>query len=706
MSTKIYPVDCLPDRILLGRQTENGVRQVRIDCQPWLAQWPDLNIDIWVTPAGGAESYPANATLDGDILEWTITSADTACAGDGTMEVVGLLDGIKTLSAVAMTYVTASTTAVPGTTPEAYQGWVDQVLAAGAEAKDSAELAAASEERATAAADRAVLAKERAENFAEDAADMEAKAAESADLAQRMAEDALAAVTIAANSASAAEGSAQSAQTTYGFAMAEADKAAASAEAAQAVLDSIPPDYTALAEAAKTHAPAIVAEAVNAVATCTDAAARDAVAVVSIIEADVSGTADPVAGTVATITPRTAVHLYHAAAYDESVEAVMTADLPEAVYGGKLDWVTGVLTVTHAMLDVAAKTWKASSTTAERFVATHKTASLVAGTHYPAAPGSAYDNAFFRSSGSQIAVNTNYTTLDEWTAYLAAQKAAGTPVMLLYELQEADRYTIQLTTHQLTMLRGSNAVWSDTGYTDVAYVADTKTYVDDRVSAWERTGLTIAALGDSIMAGDGNSTVGIGEILAERIGGTCWEYAKGGATIIWDTEDAASTSELTKRQNILYQADLLIAEHATAPDIILLNGGTNDISTGATPLGEVTATYEDELDTSTFAGAMESLIKRLKNAYPGSVILYIRAHRMGSRSNVRQRTFGEMAVEICDKWSVGLVDIYNRSGLNTWMSAYHQYTYKADKTHPTQEGYERFYIPLILAEVKRHIGEV
>lgn len=152
MYSKIYPVDCLPDRILLGRQTENGVRQIRIDCQPWLAQWPELSVSIWVTPAGGAESYPANAVLDGDILEWTISSADTANAGDGTMEVVGLLDGIKTLSAIAMTYVTASTTATPGTTPEAYRGWVDQVLAAGAEAQESAEQAAIDADRAEQAA--------------------------------------------------------------------------------------------------------------------------------------------------------------------------------------------------------------------------------------------------------------------------------------------------------------------------------------------------------------------------------------------------------------------------------------------------------------------------------------------------------------------------------------------------------------------------
>ena len=268
MYQKIFPVDCLPDRILLGRQTENGVRQIRIDCQPWLVQWPELAVSIWVTPAGGAESYPANAALDGDILEWTISSADTANAGDGTMEVVGLLDGIKTLSAIAMTYVTASTTASPGTTPEAYTGWVDQVLAAGAEAKDSAELAAASEEKAAQYAEEAMASACQAEESKTLAADSTAVAVGSAANAKQSADEAALSESNAKQSADAAarsvtqasgyaDAAGTAAVTAQEFSVTAGESAEAAmmhAQAAQAVADSIPDDYSALStDAAQVH---------------------------------------------------------------------------------------------------------------------------------------------------------------------------------------------------------------------------------------------------------------------------------------------------------------------------------------------------------------------------------------------------------------------------------------------------------------------
>lgn len=259
-----------------------------------------------------------------------------------------------------------------------------------------------------------------------------------------------------------------------------------------------------------------------------------------------------------------------------------------------------------------------------------------------------------------------------FTAYLAEQYAAGTPVTYVYRVDQPR--TIQLTPHQLTMLKGSNALWSDTGYTDVAYIADTRTYVDDRVYTWERSGLTIATLGDSIMAGDGNGGVGIGEILAGRIGGTCWRYAKGGATIGWDANDAASSSANTQRQNIQYQADLLIAEHATPPDIILLEGGTNDVGTPTIQTGEISEGYDAALDNTTFAGGLETIVKKLKTAYPTSAIIFVRVHRMLKRDNAKQELYGDMAAQICDKWSVGMADIFHRSGFNTFLDCYLPYT--------------------------------
>ena len=79
----------------------------------------------------------------------------------------------------------------------------------------------------------------------------------------------------------------------------------------------------------------------------------------------------------------------------------LTASLPETVYGGTLDWTTGLLTITHG------------------------------------------------ADGAEM----------------------------------AEHRTIQLDPQTLEMLKGHNAVWSDTGDTSLVYVADTKLYIDNAVAA-------------------------------------------------------------------------------------------------------------------------------------------------------------------------------------------------------------------------------
>lgn len=37
---RIHPINELPSTIILGRQTETGVNEVRLDCAEWLALWP------------------------------------------------------------------------------------------------------------------------------------------------------------------------------------------------------------------------------------------------------------------------------------------------------------------------------------------------------------------------------------------------------------------------------------------------------------------------------------------------------------------------------------------------------------------------------------------------------------------------------------------------------------------------------------------
>lgn len=142
---RIYPVNDLPSVIHLGKQTEKGVREVRLDCAVWKALWPSLDFSVWVTPPGGKSAYPAVTHMEGDVLVWPVSDADTAVSGDGYMEVMGMAEGLKKLSAITTTRIMSTTTGATSDPPPPSQPWVDKVL----EAADRAEAAAERAESAS-----------------------------------------------------------------------------------------------------------------------------------------------------------------------------------------------------------------------------------------------------------------------------------------------------------------------------------------------------------------------------------------------------------------------------------------------------------------------------------------------------------------------------------------------------------------------------
>lgn len=71
------------------------------------------------------------------------------------------------------------------------------------------------------------------------------------------------------------------------------------------------------------------------------------------------------------------------------------------------------------------------------------------------------------------------TELSELNTYLS-----NAPVQLLYPLATPVEYT--LTAAELATLLGTNNIWADTGDTSVEYCADTKLYVDRKVSAAQK----------------------------------------------------------------------------------------------------------------------------------------------------------------------------------------------------------------------------
>lgn len=182
-------------------------------------------------------------------------------------------------------------------------------------------------------------------------------------------------------------------------------------------------------------------------------------------------------------------------AYEPYNGLALTAALPETVYGGMLDWTTGMLTVTHfAMVYNGSEAWEATTAgTAYKLpngvpgtalVANHEYHHLCSHyrpTHYKDVQDD--KTCFSLNSSNLIVKDTSIGLLDSFKAFLAAQAAAGTPMTIVWQLKPANYTTLQLDPQTLDMLKGYNTVWSDAGETSLVYIADTKMYIDNAVAA-------------------------------------------------------------------------------------------------------------------------------------------------------------------------------------------------------------------------------
>lgn len=157
MVTRKYKVENLiGQEIRLGRVGEHNVRTIEFDISSWLSEYAGGYVVVFVTPPCDAhahasrQGYLAPVSTSSGIISWTVRAMDTACEGNGTVELIMYGEGNRVLqSAAASTKVYPSASHQPPPPPPHHddcgchphnpnQSWVDQVARMAYEAQDAA----------------------------------------------------------------------------------------------------------------------------------------------------------------------------------------------------------------------------------------------------------------------------------------------------------------------------------------------------------------------------------------------------------------------------------------------------------------------------------------------------------------------------------------------------------------------------------------
>lgn len=199
--------------------------------------------------------------------------------------------------------------------------------------------------------------------------------------------------------------------------------------------------------------------------------------------------------------------------------------------------------------------------------------------------------------------------------------------------------------------------------------------------------------GDSICYGVGYLG-GYGKIIADTYNMEYENIAVGGATVI---QGLLKSDGVTPRHSV----SATIANMNSEADYIIIEGGVNDANEQR-PMGAITDGFDETLDTSTYYGAFEYMLKELVTRFAGKKIGYIAVHKWvsGYDSRYTENSYYYAAKECCKKWGVPVCDLNTLvpplSLIDSLKTAY-----IASSVHPNETGYRRYYVPKIIAFMER-----
>ncbi|MGW5666081.1 SGNH/GDSL hydrolase family protein [Streptomyces sp. NPDC003758] len=204
-------------------------------------------------------------------------------------------------------------------------------------------------------------------------------------------------------------------------------------------------------------------------------------------------------------------------------------------------------------------------------------------------------------------------------------------------------------------------------------------------------GRSVYAFGDSIVYGHVYPR-SFADLVAEQESMTLTKFARNGATIGADPHASGG--------QILAQV-----EEATdiAPDFVIFDGGTNDAQ----------SIFRDRAyDVGTYAEELERTLNTMKRKWPTARIVYVAAHKLGSRDWDTQMALRKVTLQACRQSDVAIADVFGETTFDTRDDGQRvKYTFDdlvngfpgtdGSGTHPNMAGITTFYVPVVSARLQQ-----
>lgn len=131
-------VESLCGRIDLGKQGENLARKVKFEeFTTWKNTFGDGVCELLHQRRGDLTPYPIYLDIEGDNVYWNVSNSDTAIVGEGKCELRYIVNDVVVKSTTYVTVVDESLGDNLTEAPPPQEKWVDDVLNAAAEIKES-----------------------------------------------------------------------------------------------------------------------------------------------------------------------------------------------------------------------------------------------------------------------------------------------------------------------------------------------------------------------------------------------------------------------------------------------------------------------------------------------------------------------------------------------------------------------------------------